>query len=174
MIKTNPLSVKAIATIARNFRKENGVELDAPFPVLDVIDGLVDKGLLTVEIMDNDDPYLGPTRPALYNTVDNFIYVKESVYEEIENENYRSVFTLAHELFHYIQTQVFEFKFEEVEHCNAYEEIEWQANEFAGELLVPKIYLDLSAEEIVDKFHVSMECALTRKLKKKKRENVKG
>ena len=173
MIKTShPLSVKGIITIARNFRKEFNIKEDEAFPVLDVIDILCSKGLLSMQVLDNDSEYLGENRPALYNTVDNFIYIKESVLEEIENGIYRSNFTLAHELFHYIQNQVFNFTFIEVEECKASENVEWQANEFAGELLVPSKYLMLEDEELVERFHVSLECVLTRKVKQKRRSKI--
>ena len=173
MVKTShPLSIKGIATIAKNFRRECGVPMDQAFPILDVIDSFCDKGLLSMQVLENDSEYLGSNRPALYNTVDNFIYIKEEVLEEVENGIYRSNFTLAHELFHYIQNQVFDLTFEEVESCKASEDPEWQANEFAGELLLPSMYLSLSEEELVDRFHVSTECVLTRKVKQKKRKSL--
>ena len=51
-----------------------------------------------------------------------------------------------------------------------YEDPEWSANEFAGELLLPKEFLDNDDEYLVEHFKVSMECVLTRKVKKLKRK----
>lgn len=99
----------------------------------------------------------------------NFIYIKEQVLDDYENNIYWSNFTLAHELFHYLQSRILNFKFEDVVECKTYEDPEWQANNFAGELLVPKKYLDLDDEELVNRFKVTMECVLTRKVQRKKR-----
>ena len=79
MIKTNPLSVKDIEELASNLRKEAGITDDVAFPIFDYINELSDKGLLTIQILDNNDSYLEENVPAKYNTVDNFIYIKEQV-----------------------------------------------------------------------------------------------
>lgn len=173
MIKTNPLSVKDISLIASNIRKKYNIELDQAFPILEYLDYLYGEGLLSIQLIDDNDPLLDKSTPAVYNAKDNFIYIKEAVLEEIECGNYRSNFTLAHELFHYLQHQVLGFSFEEVEDRKTYEDPEWQANEYAGELLVPKKYLDFEENELVNKFRVSLECVLTRKVKDKKRSSIK-
>ena len=170
MIKTTPLGVKSISSIASRVRKEYGIKEDECFPILDYLNYLYDNEYLGIQILDNDDSYLDSNTPAVYNASDNFIYLKESVINEVEEGNYRSNFTLAHELFHYLQNQAFNFEFEEVEERKAFEDPEWQANEFAGELLLPKKFLDLDEEYLASHFQVSMECVLTRKLKSKKRE----
>ena len=174
MIKTNPLSVKDISLIASNTRKKYNIDLDQAFPILEYLDYLFSEGLLSIQLLDDNDPYLDKNTPAIYNAKDNFIYIKESVLEEVENGNYRSTFTLAHELFHYLQHQVLGFEFVEVEDRKTYEDPEWQANEFAGELLVPKAYLDLDDNDLVNRFKVTMECVLTRKVKNKKRTITEG
>ena len=58
MIKTNPLSVKDIEELASNLRKEAGITDDVAFPIFDYINELSDKGLLTIQILDNNDSYL--------------------------------------------------------------------------------------------------------------------
>ena len=170
MIKTNPLSVKDIEELTFNLRKEAGIEEDAAFPIFDYINELSEKGFLTVQILENDDPYLEENVPAKYNAVDNFIYIKEKVLDDLDNNIYWSNFTLAHELFHYLQSRVLNFEFEEVDECKTYENPEWQANNFAGELLVPKKYLALDDKYLANHFKVTLECVLTRKLKTKRRE----
>ena len=171
MIKTNPLSVKDIADIARRVREDYKIKNGDCFPILEYINYLYDQELLGIAILDDNDPYLDKDTPAVYNAADNFIYLKESVINEIECENYRSNFTLAHELFHYLQNQILNFTFEEVEDRKTYEDPEWQANCFAGELLLPDEYLSNKDNEYLAKhFQVSMECVLTRKVKTKKRQ----
>lgn len=172
MIKTNPLSVKDIRSIAASIREQYGIAKDKAFPILEILNQLFYDNYLSIQLLTDDDPYLDKNTPAVYNANDNFIYLKESVIEEIENGNYRSNFTLAHEFFHYLQHQVLGFTFEEVETRKTYEDPEWQANEFAGELLLPKKYLEIVDDEYLSKhFQVSLECVLTRKVKDKKRNN---
>lgn len=173
MKKTNPLSVDTIASLTIKLRKEYNVKEDEAFPILEYLAHLHSDGLVSMQILENDDPYFDSKTVAKYNAIDNFIYLKESVIYDYENGIFHSAFTLAHELFHFIQTHVLNFVFEEVESCKAYEDSEWQANEFAGELLVPRKYVHLDEKEIAQRFKVSIECALTRKLKYKQRNEKK-
>lgn len=170
MIKTNPLSVKDIERIANNFRLNYNIKENEYFPILKVIDDLFEKNMLSYQIVSDDDKILDENMPACYNASENFIYVKESVLEEYENNNYRSAFTLCHELFHYMQAQVLRFDFEEVEDCKSYEEVDWQANEFAAQLLIPTKFIEEETEKLIDMFRVSIECVLTRKAKNIRRK----
>lgn len=175
MIKTNPLSVKDIAEIARRVRADYKIKDEDCFPILDYIRYLYDQELIGILILDDNDPYLDKNTPAVYNACDNFIYLKESVINEIESGNYRSNFTLAHELFHYLQNQILNFTFEEVEVRKTYEDPEWQANCFAGELLLPNEFLNNEDNDHLAKhFQVSLECVLTRKVKSKRRKEHKS
>lgn len=174
MKKTNSLSCSTIERIATILRTHFNIRDDSYFPIYEVISYLENKGMLTVQIMDDNDPIFNEDVPALYNPYDNFIYLKESVLEEYENNEYRSNFTLAHELFHFIQHQVLSFEFEEVDDCAAYCNSEWQANEFAGQLLIPQKYVYLEVDELIRRFHVTEHCALIRKLKDKNRKNKKS
>lgn len=170
MIKTNPLSVKDIEKIANNFRKEYNVKENEFFPILDIIDEMFVKGMLSYQVVEEDYRLLDKDTPAVYNSYENFMYIKESVIEEYEKDIYRSCFTLCHELFHFIQTEVLNFDFEECDECKLYEDVDWQANEFAGQLLIPTKYIDLPENDLQEMFHVSLECVLTRKTKVKKRQ----
>ena len=175
MVKTNPLSVKDITNYAKQIRQSYKIKEDECFPIFDYIDYLCANGYLSMQIIADDDKYLDSNTVALYNSYDNFIYVKESVIDEIESGNYRSNFTLAHELFHYIQNKVLGFDFERVEEEKVYEDPEWQANVFAGELLLPTDALQIDDNEyLASHYKVSFECVLTRKVKNKKREEYKS
>ena len=174
MIKTNPLSIKDIKLLASKVREKYGIEEDEAFPILDVLNELFYNDSLSIQLLEDNDPYLKDNVPALYNAKDNFIYLKESVITEIENSNYRSNFTLAHEFFHYLQNQVLGFTFEESIDVKPYEDPEWQANVFAGELLLPSKFLCIEDNEhLATHFKVSLECVLTRKVKNKQREDRK-
>ena len=177
MIKTNPYNVSQIRKVAEELRKTYDVPSDTFFPIYDYIMELVDKDCLEYQILEDNDKFFDEGEYAKYNGIDNTIYVKDSVDAELNGEDiigYRSNFTLAHELFHYMQVQVLDFKFEEVEEVQSYCDPEWQANEFAGQLLLPEKYLDLEVDDLVEKFHVSKECALYRKVKYKKRTKKNG
>lgn len=166
MKKTNPLNIVEIENYVNNLRRELDIPSNSPFPVLKVIEKFHNDGLLTIQYLEDDDPLFEEDTPAKYNPSENFIYVKESVLEELENHEYRANFTLAHELFHYFQCQVLGFEFEEVENCPKYVDSEWQADEFAGQLLVPTkcIVGDCDTRLLADMFNLSELCVITRKL----------
>ena len=169
MIKTNPLSVKDIEKLAMAFREHYQIKKDEYFPVLEIIDKLFEEKYLSYQIVDDNTDMLDNNTLAIYKPNENFIYIKESVIAEYEDGIYRSTFTLCHEFFHYVQSQLLKFEFKEVENCKSYEDIDWQANEFAGQILIPTEYIDYDEEYIQKNFHVSLECVLTRKAKSKKR-----
>lgn len=174
MIKTSPLSVKNIEQMARELRDEFNVKDNEYFPIIKVLDTLFEKKLLSYQVVNNDTKIMDDSCVAMYNANENFIYIKESVFEEYEKGIYRSAFTLCHELFHFIQNIALGLEFEECEKCKYYENADWQANEFAGQILIPTKYLDLDEETIQSYFRVSLECALTRKAKAKKRQKKKN
>lgn len=98
MKKTNPLKIVEIENYANNLRRELDIPSNSPFPVLDIIEKFHDDGLLTIQYLEDDHFIFEDDTPAKYNLAENFIYVKESVLEELENHEYRANFTLAHEL----------------------------------------------------------------------------
>lgn len=171
MNKTNPLSVFKIEKIAVSVREEFDISQTSCFPILEVIEFLFEKGLLGLQFLEDSDPILEVNTPAKYNANDNFIYVKESVLDELEKGEYRANFTLCHEFFHYLQCQVLNFTFKEVEFCPQYEDAEWQANEFAGQLLIPTALItgECDLQKIASLCKVSEYCAVTRKLYYEKR-----
>ena len=171
MKKTNPLKVIQIEAYANKIRKEFNVDVNSYFPIYEILEKLNSDGSLTIQIMDdNDSIFVDENELAKYSPVDNFIYVKEKIIAGYEENDYRSNFTLAHEFFHYIQHQILEFDFCNVEKCNSYEDPEWQANEFAGQLLIPTSFLELDDDTLCKMFHVTPECVATRKLYYKKRK----
>ena len=176
MKKTNPLKIVEIENYANNLRRELDIPSNSPFPVLEVIEKFYNDGLITIQYLEDDNPLLGEDTPAKYNPSENFIYVKESVLVELENYEYRANFTLAYELFHYFQCQILGFEFEGVEDCPSFENPEWQADEFAGQLFVPTKYIvgDCDIKMIADLFHVSESCVVTRKLYYERRLNRKN
>lgn len=174
MRKTNSISVLRIKKEADRVRKEFNTPLDSFFPIYEYIMDLCDKGKLEYQILEEDDPMFGLDEYAKYDMDNNIIYVKDSVDEEACEDIGRARFTLCHELFHYIQAKVLNFKFEETDiKPKDFNDPEWQANEFAGQLLIPEEFIHLSDEELMERYKASNECVLYRKLKVKQRNNRK-
>jgi len=103
----------------------------------------------------------------------HLIIISASVYDGACNNNGRHRFTICHELGHYLlhgaETTYFPRLGREL---RAYEDPEWQANTFAGELLVPEdIAKNFSADEIVKMCGVSRQVALIQKEQVSKQKN---
>ena len=67
---------------------------------------------------------------------------------------------------------------QEVDDCPSFEDPEWQADEFAAQLLVPTKYVvgDCDTKLVAEMFNVSESCVVTRKLyyeRRLKRKNEK-
>lgn len=61
---------------------------------------------------------------------------------------------------------------ESTDYCKSYEDVEWQANEFAGQLLIPEKYLFSKNEEVLAiQYYTTVECVLYRRVKLKKRSS---
>ena len=96
----------------------------------------------------------------------DIIRVRESVYNGATEGNYRDRFTIAHEIGHAILHKNRTFLCRENENLKPYEDPEWQANTFAGELLVPNnMILNKSIQEISETYKVSREVAAIQKEK---------
>lgn len=97
---------------------------------------------------------------AYYDPVRNIMKIDEKVYERASNGNPRDKFTIAHEIGHYFLVDQIAFTRSETGSVPAYMNPEWQANVFAGELLIPSNEIKgLSVEEIVKIYKVSHQAA---------------
>lgn len=95
------------------------------------------------------------------------IEIRSDVYNDLTNGGRREQFTLAHELGHLIMHAGIDKKVRFARNKQAhkiYEDSEWQANEFAGEFLMPyeEALICSSVEEIHEKFGVSLSAAKVR------------
>lgn len=97
----------------------------------------------------------------------DFIMLRSDVYEGACRGEGRDRFTCAHELGHYLlhnNNSIVLARMKPGEKVRAFEDPEWQASAFAGELLVPAhLIKGLKVIEIVDKCGVSLEAALIQK-----------
>lgn len=92
---------------------------------------------------------------------DHIIYLREDVFEDLEDNNNRAAFTLAHEVGHFFlhANELCDKEFQEG--MPSYVNSEWQANAFAADFLMPPWLLkdDMSTQEISDLCGVSFEAA---------------
>ena len=158
----DPLSRKDIRRLANRLRELFGFESDLNFPIVTVIEFLSNKGELNLEICPSDEmgSKLGETIPA-----ENLIKLREDIYDKACEDDGFSRSTCSHELLHWLQhreeTVSFCRKEEDLKNRRAYEDPEWQANCFSGELLVPKhLVKGMTIDEIVEECNVtpSMAC----------------
>ncbi|MFG6327969.1 MAG: ImmA/IrrE family metallo-endopeptidase [Lachnospiraceae bacterium] len=91
------------------------------------------------------------------------VKIRQDVYDGAVSGNGRHRFTIAHELFHLLRHDDSNITFARIRKENdikKYEDPEWQADAFGGELLVPNHLIQgLSAEEISQKCGVSLPAA---------------
>ena len=155
-----PRSRKSIREITKIIRKACGLENSLEFPILFFLEHIL------VEILDNfefevvDDAELGCE--ALAYPDRNKILVRQSIYDRAYNGNPRDLFTIAHEIGHLFLHQETSISFARGKSTKIkpYENPEWQANTFAGELLAPpNLIRNLSIEEVMQKCKVSRQTA---------------
>lgn len=159
--EAKPLSRNKIRAMAAWLRKQLKLEDNLYFPIAQVIEWILasdtkfDYEIIPVEKM--------PTEYAKTYPERNMIHIREDVYEGVCRDQGRARFTLVHELFHYLQhtsENIIFARSSSSDRVPAYKNPEWQANTFAGELLVPKNLVEgLTIDEVMEKCGVSRQCA---------------
>lgn len=153
-----PLSRCDIRCVARVFQKLMGDEYY--FDIIKFLEHKLPKidPEFTLEIVE-DTELIGAYATSCPH--EHLIKVRQSVYEGAIAGNGRDRFTLCHELGHYIFHKPNNISFLRADKViEAYREPEWQANTFAGELLVPaKVAKMYPVEEIVQRCCVSYAVA---------------
>ena len=140
-----PLDRKRIRVLANSIREIIKELYDGEFKLLDFVENnlsVLDKeynfAVIPIEEM-----------PGVYgrtNASKSELFIREDVYEGIRQENPRDLFTLAHELAHYLLHGSDKISFARGNvsiKCDP----EWQANTFASELLKPyfeKLGIDIN------------------------------
>ena len=157
----DPLSRKDIRSIANKCRKIFGLEDEINFPIIELIEYLANNGRCNLEICSFDEmgTKYGETIP-----LENLIKLREDIYEKATENDGFSRSTCAHEFLHLIrhgeETVSFCRKEEDFIKRRAYEDPEWQANCFSGELLVPKhLVKGMSVDEVMEKCNVTLSMA---------------
>ena len=170
-MKSEPTSTKKLREMAMETRKMLGLPQSGPIQMPKVYDraSLMIDGF-EYESKDDNDPCFQPGDEAYYDIGSKKIYIKESIFQDAcNNRCTRSQYTLAHELGHFMPSNVFHLKLcreNRQKKVPCYEDPEWQANTYAAELLMPfDECIRMSPEEISEHFGVSKTCAEVRKAK---------
>lgn len=155
-----PLSRKKIRTITNLIRELCGLKQNLEFPILNFLEHILPQlfdGFYFEVVNDTDLNCEAIAYPGL-----NKILIRQSVYDGACTGYPRDLFTLAHEIGHLFlhgETSV-SFSRRNSETIKPYEDPEWQANTFAGELLAPPhLIKNLSIQEVTQKCKVSRQTA---------------
>lgn len=158
----DPLSRKDIREMAYRLRKVFGFENELNFPIVQVIEFLSNNGVFNLEICTVDEmgTKYGETIPS-----ENIIKLREDIYDKACEGDGFARSTCAHELGHWLighseETVSFCRKEDDLRQRRAYEDPEWQANCFSGELFVYKHLVEgMAVDEIVEKCGVTPSMA---------------
>jgi len=156
--KAAPLSRRAIRSVTNKIREIFNIPVDKPFPIMRLLELLVDKNVYEMDIA--EDSEMGSDYAKAFPDK-KLIRIRNSTYEGACRGNPRDIFTIAHEFGHLILHTSDRIAFARSDNdVKVYEDPEWQANTFAGELLVPVNYISgLSIDDIKNRYHVSKEVA---------------
>lgn len=168
IFSANPMSKKDIRIVAERIREVLGLEVEDPFPMsafYELILPRLDENF-TLRVVDE-----GELKGAFAKTypLKNEIVMEARVYEGIIEGQEVGVhmFTAAHELGHYFlhTHERVSFNRNKGQHKRpVYMDPEWQADEFAANLLVPAeaIVPGITVEEIAERYKVSKAMARVR------------
>ena len=161
-VVASPLSRNKIRQQALRLRQIFGFDNSMWFPIVEFLEIVLpqvseDFTFLVLETKEMEEGY-GLTIPG-----DNLISVREDVYERALAGVGRDRFTLAHELGHFLlhtSENVGLTRLPKESSTKAYLNPEWQANTFAGELLIPSNLIESkSVSEISTECGVSLQAA---------------
>ena len=159
-VLAEPLSRVAIRQIVTRIRSLVGLTDDPYFPIVNFIEHVMPDiyegfSMEIVPVHEMPKSY-AEALPQL-----NIMRIREDVYNNAVNDIGRDRFTLAHEVGHFIlhnSDRVALARVESGQDIPAYIKPEWQANTFAGELLVPVQFASsMSAECLSDVCSVSFQ-----------------
>jgi len=162
-----PLSGAQIAELTEIIRRDMQIQTD-DFPLIHFLElampRLFPGFALEVGLMSEMGANHGLTIPD-----ENVIRLREDVYDGLSRGVGRDRFTAAHELGHYIMHRKVPIVFHRQEQGRLvpFRDSEWQANTFAGDLLMPRSLMlqCLSIDEVVKRFGVSSQAAMVQNKK---------
>lgn len=168
--KASPVSRKDIRQYVDNIRKLTGTEDILYFPIVRFMELILPQIVegYNYEILPKEDMpnKCGETFPK-----ENKITIREDIYQQaIEGDGFAR-FCIAHEIGHLLLNDIDSISFcklEPGESLKTYEDPEWQADAFGGELLMNyRKIIDLSEDDIAEKCGVTLRAAHVQKSKTK-------
>lgn len=168
--KATPVSRNAIRQLAAQIRKITGTENTLYFPIIHfvecVLPQLVDGFFLEILPKDEMPNKCGETFPA-----EKKIQIREDIYQAAIDGDGFARYSVAHEVGHLLINDVDSIslcRLEPGERLKPYEDPEWQADAFGGELLMyyPLIHR-MSEDDIAEKCGVTRRAAHIQKSKAK-------
>lgn len=163
-----PLSIEDIRCLARSVRTLIGQENKCKFPVILFFERVLPELFPDYKFLIVPDSEMIKNAYAITCHQRKYMKIRESVYVRANEGVGRDLFTIAHEIGHLFMHNCETVSFTRVNTFakQAYRSAEWQANQFAAELLMPyDLIKDSSIEEIVEKCCVSTEAARIRYMK---------
>ncbi len=162
LYKARPLARKSISELAKEIRYSLNYEGTRYFPIIEFIELILPQidSLFELEIKPNCEmpDKCGETFPN-----DHRIVLNEDIYEKALKGDGFARLSCAHEVGHLLThtgTNVSLCCLKPGERLKPYEDPEWQADVFAGELLAPSYLISgLSAEEVAKNFGVTVRAA---------------
>lgn len=152
-------SAKQIFAIAEGIRRDLKIQSDS-FPIVELLELIMPRAFpgFVFEVRDRSE--MGNNH-GLTIPKENAIVLRDDVYDGACEGKGRDRFTAAHELGHYLMHRDLPIQFHRAGTLAAYKDSEWQANTFAGALLMPRSGLMTcrSIDEVSVRFQVSPDAA---------------
>lgn len=164
-VRVKPRSKHEIRGFARLVRQHFQDDIHKPFDVLNCLE--IDLPKATAYDFSFEPKEKGYMKDveASVSPDDMVMYIRQDVFDALYNNDSRARFTIAHEFGHLFMHKGVATTLNRSNPSahKPYEDSEWQANQFAAELLAPLDgCIGLSIDEIMKKYNISYQCAALR------------
>jgi len=164
--EASPHSIEKIRRMTEIIREIFGYEVNENIDVRLFMDDMSVKlgDRFNFVILEDEHKRFMKNEEAHTDITNGTIYIKESVFADLENWSSRGHFTIAHEIGHYFLHHLLGSVLSRKSSPDkAYIDPEWQADQFAAEFLMPyEAVKDLNPQEIQRKYNVSLKAANVR------------
>lgn len=161
-VKVQPKSRATIETLAWTIRKISGFDCDIfPFPIMRFLENTIPTFFSDFDYRILDNGALKDGARAITYPDQHLILIEEAVYDGACDGIGRDRMTVSHEVGHlFLHAGVSLAKNYEQVPVRVYEDSEWQADVFAGELLAPmRLIRGMWPEQIADECQISWRAA---------------
>ena len=167
--KAEPLSNDIIIDLTQQLRKILGCEPNTPLDIVAILEHAMPQLFKDFDFSIREASEMRVDTHAYTDPQTNQIVIRDDIYERARHGEGRDRFTIAHEIGHYILHNTNMIALTRVypnESVKPYEDIEWQADAFAGELLCPSCAIrNMEILDISLTYGVSVKAATAQKRK---------